>query len=896
MNAANVEASVLMSFKGVEPPPNREQILERVRLFGSPFNLDEETIEGIAKRIQENVVQSMDEGVSLVNLEEEHDEDWYKKVDIDWKYWKDYEMHLSYGGWGPKVVHTMGEVTDKILGLLKNPAALGEWDRRGLVIGHVQSGKTANYIGLISKAADAGYRFIIVIAGIHNNLRKQTQQRIDEGFVGRNGETKLRVGVGELNKNRAFPVPLTNTASDFSKSYASGNTADLEAYDRPVILVIKKNVTTLGNVYSWLKQLNASQSDQISKIPMLLIDDEADNASINTNKPDLDPTRTNAEIRRLLKLFKKSCYVGYTATPFANIFINPDSDDEMTGDDLFPRDFIYCLDAPTNYFGAQRVFIDAETSEKIVKEIDDAEDYIPLKHDKYFEVTSLPPSARDALNTFIVAKAIRCARKQDNKHCSMLINVSRFVDTQRQVKEYVSFYLSEIRDAVRYNYRKPLGEALKNSIISELKQVFDKEFAEGTETWTQIMPYLNQVCDEVKPYLVNSKSDEALDYAKYDETGDALTAVAVGGLSLSRGLTLEGLTVSYMYRNTKMYDTLMQMGRWFGYRPGYDDLCRVYLSEDSKGWYAHISEATEELRQQVKQMRRDNFSPKQFGLYVRAHPDTLIVTAMNKMRNAQREKFKVSFDNQLKETHVIPKDEMVNIENIAAMVRLFDSLKSEHGAPDIDEHYSKGSAFWRSIPAEQVIDFVSEFRFHREIQWMKEGFLNYSKAVTECFPMWDVAFISLSRPSRSVEGLPIQIQKRSVGRDKASRKAKAPSDESGWYVGSKQKVSDPGVEGVGLTGNERETLLGFVGGKKPSGSHFRDMSVRGRPLLMLHMLDLYDQDPRKKTEAVCLAQSMPAIGFSFPATNEIRSVDCWVNKVWVQNDQYDSTDEEDDDE
>lgn len=895
MSAANVEASVLMSFKGVEPPPSREQILERVRLFGSAFQLDEETIQNITKRIQENVVQSMDEGVSLINTEEEHDEDWYRKVDIDWKYWKDYEMHLSYGGWGPKVVHTMGEVTDKILGLLKDPDAPGDWDRRGLVIGHVQSGKTANYIGLISKAADAGYRFIIVIAGIHNNLRKQTQQRIDEGFVGRNGETKQRVGVGELNRNRAFPVPLTNTASDFSKSYASGNTADLEAYDRPVILVIKKNVTTLGNVYSWLKQLNASQSDQISKIPMLLIDDEADNASINTNKPDLDPTRTNAEIRKLLKLFKKSCYVGYTATPFANIFINPDTDDEMTGDDLFPRDFIYCLDAPTNYFGAQRVFIDEETSEKVVREIDDAEDYIPLKHDKYFEITSLPPSAKDAIKAFIVAKAIRCSRNQDSKHCSMLINVSRFVDTQRQIKEHVSFYLSEIKDAVRYNYKKPSEEALKNSVIAELKHVFDREFSGGQETWSQIMPHLNQACDVMRPFMVNSKSDEALDYGKYDEAGEALTAVAIGGLSLSRGLTLEGLTVSYMYRNTKMYDTLMQMGRWFGYRPGYDDLCRVYLSDDSKGWYAHIAEATEELRQQVKLMRRDQFSPKQFGLYVRAHPDTLIVTAMNKMRNAQREKFKISFDNQLKESHVLPKDETISKENLSAMIRLYNSLTAEYGAAEIEEHFSKGSAYWRSISADRVIDFVSEFRFHREIHWMKEGFLNYSKVVSDRFPVWDVAFISLSKPSRDVDGLPFQIQKRSIGRDKASREAKVPSEEPGWYVGNKQKVSDPGVEGVGLTDSEREQLAKLSGDKKPSGSHFRDLSVRGRPLLMLHMLDLYDQDPRK-TEAKCLAKDIPAMGFSFPATNEIRSVDCWVNKVWVQNDQYDSPDEEDDDE
>lgn len=260
----------------------------------------------------------------------------------------------------------------------------------------------------------------------------------------------------------------------------------------------------------------------------------------------------------------------------------------MIGDDLFPRNFIYCLDAPTNYFGAQKVFIDEETSVKVLRTIDDAEDYIPFTQKKHDEISDLPPSAKDAIKTFILTKAIRCVRNQKDKHCSMMINVSRFVDIQRQIKEHVSYYLSEIKDAIRYNYRKPVSDALRNGIMSELKEVFDKEFKDCPETWEDVQARLFEASDEIKTYLVNSRSDETLDYGKYDVTGDALTALAIGGLSLSRGLTLEGLTVSYMYRNSKMYDTLMQMGRWFEYRTGYDDLCRVWLSEDSQGWYTHV--------------------------------------------------------------------------------------------------------------------------------------------------------------------------------------------------------------------------------------------------------------------------------------------------------------------
>lgn len=894
MNESTLESLILISFKGVDPPPHRDEILKRARKYAEDLPVDDKTLDEIVKRVETNLVTTMDEGISLIDEKDNHDEDWVvKKENITWNYWTDYERQLAVEGWGPRIVHTMGEVTSNILGLLKDPETPGEWDRRGLVIGHVQSGKTANYIGLIAKAADAGYRFIIVIAGIHNNLRKQTQKRIDEGFIGRNGETRQPVGVGVLNKIRKFPIPLTNTASDFSKKFASANMADLGAYDRPVILVIKKHVTTLGNVYSWLKELNADQAGQISRVPMLLIDDEADNASINTNKPELDPTRTNEEIRRLLKLFKKSCYVGYTATPFANIFIDPDNEAEMVGDDLFPRNFIYCLDAPTNYFGAQKVFIDDETSGRVLRTIDDAEDYIPFSHKKHDEISDLPISAKNAIKTFILTKAIRCTRNQKNKHCSMMINVSRLVDIQRQVKMHVSHYLSEIKDAIRYNYRKPIPDALQNGIMSELKEIFDQEFKDGPEVWEDVQPRLFEASDEIKTYLVNSKSDEALDYGKYDVTGDALTAVAVGGLSLSRGLTLEGLTVSYMYRNSKMYDTLMQMGRWFGYRPGYDDLCRVWLSEESQGWYAHIAEATEDLREQVKQMRRDGFSPKDFGLYVRAHPDTLIVTAMNKMRHARKMTFKVSFDNQLQETHIIPSVKDICQKNLSIMVRLYESLISAHGQPHIDDYFAKGSVFWKSVPLSLVIEFIEDFRFHRELQWKKDGFLKYAKEVSDHFPSWDVAFISLKNPTRTADGLPIQVQRRAAGRDRTNKQIRVPSEEGGWYIGSRQKVADPGVEGVGLDSAQVETVENMSSGKKPSGSHFRHMAVRGKPLLMVHVLDLYDRDPRKP-DAEIIAENVPAVGFSFPATNDIRSVECVVNKVWLENEMIDSPDEEDD--
>ena len=287
---------------------------------------------------------------------------------------------------------------------------------------------------------------------VHNNLRKQTQHRIDEGFVGRDSTpgSKKSVGVGFFNVNRKYPITLTTTDKDFTKQISSQVVSDLQGFSRPVVVVIKKNLSPLNNLYNWLKELNLKGSEhKIANIPMLMIDDEADYASINTKKSELDPTRTNSEIRRILSLFRKRCYVGYTATPFANIFINPDNKHKMLEDDLFPRDFIYSIDAPTNYFGPDKVFLNDEYSDRILCTIDDAEDCIPFSHKKDWEIPDLPQSMKRAINAFVIGKAVQIIRKQESGHCSMMIHPSRFVDVQRQVKEHVSYYLKTVARAIQ---------------------------------------------------------------------------------------------------------------------------------------------------------------------------------------------------------------------------------------------------------------------------------------------------------------------------------------------------------------------------------------------------------------------------------------------------------------
>lgn len=900
--SANFEDALTQSLKGVGNLTS-QYIAEFAAKLAPVYGVSEDKLAEIVRNIETKLVTTMNEGISLIDEASEHDEEWnLKREDITWNYWNDYEKHLIAESWGPRVVNTMGDVTGKILGLLKNPEDMGDWKRRGLVIGHVQSGKTANYIGLISKAADAGYKFIIVIAGIHNNLRTQTQQRVDEGFIGRNSDPNRRgkpLGVGLIHPNRRFPVTLTTTDKDFDKHIANQLGADLQVYKQPVVVVIKKNVTTLKRLYAWLKEWNTREStDKIDNIPMLMIDDEADNASINTKKEDLDPTATNREIRNILSLFRKSCYVGYTATPFANIFINPDTEDEMLGHDLFPRDFIYCLDAPTNYFGPHKMFVDEEASQTILRTIDDAEDIIPLKHKKDHSVSDLPASLKKAIHAFIVGKSIRIVRKHRNKHASMMVNVSRFVDVQRQLREHISLYLKEMKNALMCNYALPESSALKDAHMRSLRKIYDEEFSAGDESWQDIQKVLYEAADAIKIYLVNSKSDEALDYRWAEENDESLTALAIGGLSLSRGLTLEGLMVSYMYRNTKMYDTLMQMGRWFGYRAGYEDTCRVYLLAESQGWYSHIAEASEELRQQIKQMRRDRLGPTNFGLYVRAHPDTLLVTALNKMRDAERKPYKINLSGTLTETFIVPSDPAIVSQNQELMRKLFSSLEQQYSGRK--KNFGK-SHFWEAVDWERAEEFLMEFKFHQQIQAKKNAALDYLRKVSVKYPAVDISFISLDKSKVSSTAFRISgaeilyCQERAVGTS-ATGGIKEPIEEKGFFITNKQRVASRGAESIGLNDilQEQAEASAKEDGLNVADKYYR--LVRPRPLVMLHVLNLVHKIKNENREELLLDQ-VPAMGISFPGGDYSITVDYVVNRIWLkqlQEEAFDNPDDEED--
>lgn len=636
---------------------------------------------------------------------------------IDPYYWDRYRQLLGKNGLPPGVVRSTDEVTDKILDRLGDPRDMSSWSRRGMVVGHVQSGKTANYTGLVCKAADAGYRLIIVIAGIHNNLRNQTQSRLDEGFIGRDtarlasvdkGKKQKIIGVGNFDQ-RHFPVSLTNSIKDFNKATATTNTSQIGSYNVPVILVIKKNASTLKNLVEWLSEHSISSGSEMVEQPMLLIDDEADNASINIKHGKDEVARINGQIRELLGLFRRSCYVGYTATPFANIFIDPDREDEVFKQDLFPRHFIIGLDAPTNYFGAHKVFV--ENRDQHVRRITDNLDTLPIGHKIDHQLGELPPSLLTAIRTFLVARAIRNVRGQQGQHASMLVNASRFTGIQGKLRSRIADIVDTIRSAVVVDAGKGAA-ALKNPEIAALRDVWELEFpALGGITWPEVQDRLHEVLAAAQVVEVNSsKTSSALNYDSGGEFG--LTVIAVGGFSLSRGLTLEGLTVSYFLRNSMMYDTLMQMGRWFGYRSGYEDLCRIWMPTEGVGWYAHISEAMDELQLDLKRMELAKATPEDFGLAVRSHPETLIVTARNKMGSGQLIPMKVGLANRFIETTRLSSAEDTLRHNRKVAQSFVEDLRAAGFVADASTKVSRGYLF-RNVPVELVREFLIRFRNDR---------------------------------------------------------------------------------------------------------------------------------------------------------------------------------------
>lgn len=738
-------------------------------------------------------------GGITTSLKDERDhEPWLssERADISWGYWKRYTNYLKkQEKFPPAVISSIDKSTDTILGLMESPRRQGDWDRRGMVVGNIQSGKTSNYVGLISKAVDAGYKVIIVLAGLNNDLRSQTQKRIDKGFLGRdtsksrNHDRRTTIfGAGRLPSFKLQPVTAVTSSEangDYRKSVHS--TVTITPGGDPVIAVVKKNVTPLKNLHDWFTHIDPS--GRISNVPLLLIDDEADNASIDTKAAkrmgmseeeikEQDPSRVNGWIRKILNCFSQSVYVGYTATPFANIFIYPDDgsrDGSKYGEDLYPRSFIVNLHAPSNYIGPEKVFgLDDDrtsgTKEQeplpLIRLISDYEKIFPVTHKPTLKIHEIPDSMKQAIYAFILSCAVRDARGQEHKHKSMLIHVTRYVDVQEQL---VSIIDSLIRD-IKAELDMKTGPQYEK-LIRSLKTLWDTDFVETTRrvkdaiddseiiplTWDEIGPLLFSSASKIEVKAVNGRAaDGGLDY---DSHSKGMSVIAVGGDKLSRGLTLEGLSVSYYTRTSKMYDTLLQMGRWFGFRSGYVDVCRLYTSRVLTKWYRHIALVNKEFRQELDDMASIGASPENYGLKIRTHPDGMIVTALNKMRNSDTRK--VTYAGHLVQITKYYRESDINKRNLDFLNTWAASL----GQPGQNGRGAPGSYIWEDISPSCVMNFLENIKVHPECSNASSSILNQyirSQNAEGELTNWTVALISVKDPSSyehslRIGGLPVNV-------------------------------------------------------------------------------------------------------------------------------------------
>jgi hypothetical protein len=868
---------------GIEESVFRQAVHQMAQLTLSTYSditIKDIPVDQIVKRLQQRFSIKMSLGTMF---EAEKYRPWLEAAMItDWYYWRRYKKYLGKRKrpYPPSVINSMDKITDQILDHLENPKKNGSWDIRGLVVGQVQSGKTANYSGVICKAADAGYKVIIVLAGMLNSLRSQTQSRIDAGFIGLCTKNKERIGAGQHCDQKEFrkPVCFTTVIDDFNEDSANKIVVGLGDLKEPVVLVIKKHKATLESLIKWLEKNNPGR---LQDYPMLLIDDEADQASVNYRKDEV--AAINAKIRELLNLFDRSSYLGYTATPFANIFIDPDKDDEMLSEDLFPRDFIMSLDPPDNYVGPSTLFAD-DPDPDIIREVSDHEAYLPLKHLKEWRPEQIPQSLKDAIQCFILSRAIRMLRGQAKEHNSMMINVSRFTGVQAHIKGKVKEYLQdELCPAIRNHCKLSSLLALENPVINNLHRLWANDYSGSWSKWDDVQTLLDRASAVGVVEVNSSASSEDLDYGT-DNYPEGRNVIAVGGFSLSRGLTLEGLTVSYFLRNSIMYDTLMQMGRWFGYRDDYDDLCRIYMTPDAVGWYRHISGVLEEMSDEFSRMKKAKMNPREFGLCVRAHPESLIVTARNKMRSGRRVVRQIGLSGRLVETKSLFSTDKVIKQNRETLERIV-CLASE-----ACEYTKERSGYlWRSVAPSVVMEFVSRFVNHPESNLTEKApILSYIKWMEDQgYKKWDVALFSPEsgkspKTSSKVGGLSVQPAWRTV----------ASADVSIRFMN--RRIASVGSEKIGLSKEQVDKADASAPDKATSDCAYRES--RNKPLLMLHLLDLGKNPADKKNpdweDVAAWGMSFPGLaGDKFPEklVEYIVTVDWWKKEY---GDLVDQDDEE----
>ena len=872
-------------------------------LFAPIYPISDEEFNQIKRKLNSEIYHKIGEAITIRGADSNH-KPWYFTHTNDGFYWERYKRYLrDKKHWSRNIIDRLHKTTNGIMDDLGDPNSTEPFQRRGLLLGDVQSGKTSTYTAICNKAADANYKVIIILAGMMENLRIQTQERLDAEFVGNESKfildkkadsimKNVPVGVGRIaaNKEKADkPIAcFTSSVTDFNKNTLKALRLSLDNLKGVALFVVKKNKSVLNNLLSWL---TSTFQDKLIEYPLLLIDDEADNASVNTNSEEKDPTAINKAIRSILNCFKQASYLGITATPFANIFIDPDVEFN-DAKDLFPRHFITVLPSPDLYIGADKIFgngnaddwdndgdksrTEGEFNSSLIPIMNEEQrDFFVFKHKKDLadSLSDLPPSLYEAINYFILINAITDFRNDTKEHRSMLINVSMYTDVHTVIADFVETYVADLCRDIEDYAQKPIEKIMQLNSFKKLFETWQKYHLEeiSTLSWDSLVKeFLFNSIRRIEVRAVNQKTGaKSLDYTKYKDIG--LRVIAVGGNSLSRGLTLEGLCVSYFYRNTMMYDTLLQMGRWFGYRPNYSDLFKIWMGEDAIDWYGYITDAINELKDELITMKNQGMTPEDFGLKVRRAPGALLVTARTKMRSATAIKQPITVSGRLIETPRL----RYSLEALNANEKLCRDFIKELPVPYKYDPDTK-AFIWKNVPKEMVQQLVLNFTTHPwNLNFQSKALADYIGTNTK-YSFWDIAIPEGSAENCSElilsDGTTINPyhESRIIEKDIS---AKDMLKVSGHHV----RIGAGGCTKIGL---EKEEITRLRNLAKAAGQKINDSTYlieERNPLAIIHLLE------NSAEGDLSLPKPIFALGLGFPKGQETRVANYMVNITELKN-------------
>lgn len=618
---------------------------------------------------------------------DEFDPRWADNLDrAGWEYWRSLYRYLSefkVPSRSAAVLASLDQSSDLVLSQLGSPSVVGP--RFGLVIGYVQSGKTENFTALVAKATDAGYKLVIILSGIDDEIRGQTQGRIRTHITGA-GDEYSKDGVKYPSRRWH---ELTGPFSDF---YAPQSTPNNILGDvRPACMVIKKNGAVLRRVLAWLSDASAQLKDSL---PVLIIDDEADQATPNvaSTDPDEKPSVINRLIRQVLGSFNKSRYVAYTATPFANFFINAENLDGRFGNDLYPRDFIISLPSPSSYVGGADVYGLPPGVLRDGREVQRL-DVCRICLDDPSKLNGVGAEnlngMKSAIRSFVLGTAVQLVVKGDDQFPStMLVHASHLNESQFDHREAVEAILDDMRAAIDGTGRPGLLRSIESLYRGELLKSWSHCRELGYPV-PETLPSFDVVSEAIKTVLsdgwisvrvVNSIADPIPKWEGEGATEPHLKSILIGGNLLSRGLTMPNLLTSYFMRRPEQADTMLQMARWLGYRRPVAYLMSVYSTQGCHEDMSSIAAAEQDIRNQIGEMRRQGKKPIEFQFVVRIRQG-LIPTRTNAMRNADQHAVSSSHAGELLESFCFNENDMTSLRVITA--NNISLLKSTLNTPGV---------------------------------------------------------------------------------------------------------------------------------------------------------------------------------------------------------------------